>query len=599
MPKQFKREIDTGAPAFICTVYPIAILMVILIFRMIFPDLPLTETVSDAEGTPVLSIFRIGNSLSRGLLDFIMFFPAIFMSAQLIPFRRVPPNKSLYYQRFSSEFLKLLRPQLIAAVIAAVIYSLLFLVVRPLCADYQVDIRTESVLFDEAQKKAVLFSNREEWTEASRFLMVCERIWPENTELEHLREIVNTGLAHIRYSRGPAQESHTGITGIPGEPSPVNAQSALRFAEQAFSEERYYDAHRLAVIAERLSAPGSSEATEALRLAGTVWNAIESLEPGAAELERRAIYQRKRQGYEAMNSGDWVRAYYIFRSLIAEAPDDPDTQKFFNLSSEGLAQAAFFIDEMDRRLGVELAGPVFSLPLFETEGRAVMRLESLSSTADYSYGKGLEIAAFDSGQNPLYRIEAPYVKFLPLYIGDSQFTVVYMQAWSRDYEQMHWEPIWYGSPPENTPQNQFILAISYEDFLLASVSGRNPDGFFLRDIWSLAESLSSYGYVPEVYQAEIVSSIVEPLLFLPLMMFSLVLGWNLRGRKHHSLAIFPMLFALPLVLNGLIQILRSILNTSSIFAVLSLGFSAALITGFAAAFLLFVLGIVLLAAQRS
>jgi hypothetical protein len=486
-------------------------------------------------------------------------------------------------------------------VIAAIVYSLLFLVVRPLCAGYQVDIRTESVLFDEARKKAILFSNSEEWTEASRFLLVCERIWQGNAELERLREIVNTGLARIKYSRGPAAENRTGsgVTGIPGEPTPVNAQSALRFAEQAFREERYYDAHYLAVIAERLSAPGSSEASEAMRLAGTVWNKIESLEPGSAELERRAIYQRKRQGYEAMNSGDWVRAYYIFRGLIAETPDDPDTQKFFSLSREGLAETAFFIDEMDRRPGVELASPVFSIPLFETEGRAVMRLASLSSTDDYSYGKGLEIAAFDSGQNPLYRIEAPYVKFLPLYIGDRQFTVVYLQAWNRDYEQMHWEPIWYGSHPENAPQNQFILAISYEDFLLASVSGRNPDGLFLSDILSLAKRLASYGYVPEVYQAEIVNSVVEPLLFLPLMIFSLILGWKLRGRKHYSLAIFPMLFALPLVFNGLIHVLRSVVNICGIFMVLSLGFTAALVIGSVAAFLLFVLGIMLLAAQRS
>ena len=60
-----------------------------------------------------------------------------------------------------------------------------------------------------------------------------------------------------------------------------------------------------------------------------------------------------------------------------------------------------------------------------------------------------------------------------------------------------------------------------------------------------------------------------------------------------------MVFALPLVLNGLISILRSIVNISSIFLVLSLGLVAALAIGFAAAFVLFVLGIVILASQRS
>ena len=122
---------------------------------------------------------------------------------------------------------------------------------------------------------------------------------------------------------------------------------------------------------------------------------------------------------------------------------------------------------------------------------------------------------------------------MPLHISERQFTAVYLQAWSRDYEQMHWGPVWHGTAPENTPENQVILAINYEDFLLASVSGKNPDGLFLHEILSLAGRLASYGYVPEVYHAEIVNSIVEPLLFLPLMIFSLVIGWKLRGKKHY------------------------------------------------------------------
>ncbi|MDR2343789.1 MAG: hypothetical protein LBD86_04575 [Spirochaetaceae bacterium] len=599
MPKQFRRKIDTSAPAFICTAYPIAALIVILILRLVFPDLSPVENDLDTE-TRTLDIFNVSKSLTLGLIEFTMFFPAIFMSAQLIPFRRVPPQKNKRYEHFSPEFFKLLRPQLIASVVAAIVYSLLFLLVRPLCFKYQAGIRNESILFEEAREKTILFSNRGEWTEASRFLQVCERIWPGNTELEHMREIVDMGLARIVYDREPVTKNRADdIIGIPGQPVPVNAQSAMRFAEQSFREERYYDAHRLAVIAERLSVPGSNEAAQAVRFAGTVWNAIESLEPDAAELERRTVYLRKREGYEAMNGGNWVSAYYIFRSLVTEAPDDPDVKKFFDLSAEGLVRVAFFVDEMDTRLGVELAGPVFSLPLFEAEGRAVMRLASLSITDDYSYGKGLEIAAFDSEQNTLYRVEAPYAKFLPLDIDGKQFTVVHLQAWGRDYEQMHWDPVWYGALAEDVPKNQLVLAINYEDFLLASGDGENLDGLFMGDIWSIAKRLDLYGYVPEVYYAEIVNSATRLLLFLPLMIFSLIMGWKLRGRRHRSLAVFPMVFALPLVLNGLIQILRGIVNYSGIFAVLSFGFTAALVMAFVAGFVLFMLGIVILAAQRS
>ncbi|MDR2803320.1 MAG: hypothetical protein LBB22_03400 [Treponema sp.] len=601
MPKQFKYKIDLSLPASICIVYPLAVLIIILVFRMFFPDISFYNESWSTKGVPVLKVFSLGNSLTRGILDFILIFPAVFVSAQFIPFRRVPPQKNDHYQRFSPGFFKLLKPQLVASIAATIIYGLLFLIIRPIAADYQVDIQTKSILFAEAKEKALLCSNRAEWAEASRYMSICERIWPKNKELAGMRELITAEMARIVYNRGTAPESDTQkrIIGIPGQPGPVDLQSALLFAETALREERYYDAHYLATIAGRLASQGSNEAARASRLSVAAWNAIESLEPSAAEREQSEIYQQKRDGYEAMNSGDWVRAYYIFRELSVNHPDDPDVKKFFALSAEGVEQVAFFIDEMNMRLGIELVDTIFSLPLFETDGRMVMRFASLSSSADYIYGKGLEIAAFDDDQNPLYSVESPYVKLLPFYIGDQQFTVMYLQAFNRNYEQINWGPAWTGSPPAGTPKTQLVLAISYEDFLLASLAGRPLDGFFLSDIWALASRMENYGYVPEVYQAEIINSVIQPLLFLPLMMFSLTIGWILRCKKHRSFSILPMFILMPVILTVLINLLRDIVSNSCVFAVVSFGFSTALAIGFAAAMLLFVLGIVCLAAQRS
>jgi hypothetical protein len=597
MPKQEGWKIDAASPGFICIAYPLAALVAILVFRLFFPNAFLSGGASGAN-SQILGVFRIENSLTRGILDFITFFPAILMSAQFIPFRRIPHGKSVHYQRFSPELFKLLLPQLVTVLVSAIVYSLLFLIVRPLCADYQVDIRTKSVLFEEAKEKALFFANREDWTESSRFLSIADRLWPSSRELAGLREIVEMGLTRIRYNRS-AVRPETPAANAPGQAEPVTVSSAIALAETAMAEERYYDAHRLAAIAERLAAPGSVEAERAVRLAGTAWNAIESLEPTIAEQERYAIYRQKREGYEAMNSGDWVRAYYIFRDLTVKAGNDPDVQNFFQMCAEGVGQTAFFVDEMNVRLGEEISGPVFSLPLFEEEGRAVMRLSSLSSTSDYSYGKDLEIAAFDENRAPLYSVEAPYVKFLPFYVDEKPYTVAYLQAFSRDYENTRFVPSWSGVLDNDIPKTQIVLAISYEDFLLASVAGRDLDGFFLSDIWALSKRLSTYGYMPQVYEAEIVCAVMEPLLFLPLMMFALVAGWQLRGKKRRSQAILPMFFLMPFLLNVLVQILRSVVNSCGIFTVMSFGFSAALASGFAAAFLLFALGAIVLAAQRS
>ncbi|MDR1363138.1 MAG: hypothetical protein LBJ35_03700 [Spirochaetaceae bacterium] len=603
MPKQFRTRIDLSSPAFISVAYPLTALIVLILFRLIFPDVFLYDDglPSDAllNSKPlILDVFRAGNILTRSLLDFISLFPAIFISAQLITFCRSAPQRPIRYQRFSPEFFKLMRPQLAVALAAVVFYGLLFLVVRPMAAGYQIDIQTESVLFAEAKEKTIALANKEEWTEAYRFLSICERIWPESPDLADEREIIGTGITRIMYSRAPTPEKTASDALAGAQGGAVNAQSALRLAETALKEDRFYDAHRLAVIAGRISREGSAEATLASRLAGAAWNAIETLEPDAAERRQYSVYQRKRDGYEAMVSGDWIHAYYTFRALLKDVPNDPDVKTFFEISTHGLSTASFFIDEIDR-LGLEVSAPFFSLPLFETDGRLVMRLASILNVDGYSYGKDLEAAAFDADNNPLFKMSAPYVKFLPLYVDGKQFTIIYLQAWGRDNEQMNWGPVWEGTPPANTPNTQLALAISYEDFLLASSAGKNIDGFFIGNIWSFARNLASYGYVPEVYQAEIIYIISEPLLFLPLTIFSLIAGWNLRGKSRSTLALYPMFIALPFVLNGLIHILRGVANMFCIFTLLSFGFTPALLISFAAAFLLFILGIVLISAQRS
>jgi hypothetical protein len=599
MPKNFGQRIDLSSPVFASIAYTLAALIIVLIFPDIsFYGYESPEDKFSSSKPFILSIFRVSYSFTRAILAFIPVFPAVFISAQLFPFCHTFPRKPVRYRRFSLEFFKLVRPQLIIAIAAVIFYSLLSFLVRPIIANYQINMQVESALFGEAKKNAIAYADKENWSEAYHFFSICDRIWPNNPELTDLREIIGIGLSRVTYQRGPALEKplNTAILGMREET--IDVQSALNLTETALREERFYDAHRLAVIAGQLSAEGSNEAVRASRLAGAAWNAIESLEPDAVERERYAIYQRKKDGYEEMISGNWVNAYYIFRSLMTDVSNDPDIKKFFALSAEGLSNAAFFIDEMDSRIGFEIINTFFSLPLFETNGRMVMRLASMSSTNDYSYGKGLEIAAFDSDQNPLFQVSAPYVKFLPFYIEDKQFTIIYLQAWGRDYKQMQWGPSWEGAPPADTPNTQLVLPISYEDFLLASTANRALDGFFIRDIWSFAARLSSYGYVPEVYQAEIIYIISEPLFFLPLIIFSLIIGWNLRCKRRYTFALFPMLIALPFVLNGLINILRSILNMFCVFTLISFGFTTALLINFAAAFLLFALGVILLTAQR-
>jgi hypothetical protein len=385
----------------------------------------------------------------------------------------------------------------------------------------------------------------------------------------------------------------------------------LALAETALREERYYDAHWLATLADRLARRGSVESAEAARLASLAWNFIDSLEPDARETHTYALYHLKRDGYEAMVSQDWIRGYYIFRDLRETIPQDPDVANYLSICESGTAQAAFFIDEMDMAIGELLTGAVFSIPLVpqgriagedlpagEAGGRrVVVRIESLSTFDDFSYAVGLEIAAFDETGRPVYRVETPYAKIIPMLVRDRSRVVFLLRGLDRLDSTLKYEPVWSGSPPANPGDAQIALDITYENFLLLSKARRRVNSLFMADLFAMGNSFGAYGYIPQVFQLEVLCRIVEPLFLLPLAAACIIIGWRFRAKRRPKFLGIPMLIILPLVFNGIVYLVRSLSNTLGLWLLLSLAFTAAAAIFIAGILLLFIIALIVLAAQ--
>ncbi|GHU41799.1 hypothetical protein FACS1894190_10330 [Spirochaetia bacterium] len=575
------------SPAGMCIYYPILVFLVVFAFRMIIPG----------GEKNILPVFYIGNRFSRAVIDYCRLFPAVFLSAMVLPFG-IKQKNEIKYKRFSAEFLTMLRPQIISAIIATVFYGALFLLARPIAVDYQVSIDIQSKLFNTSKSRITIFIQREEWTQAAHFLALCQRIWKSNPDLVPLEEQVSTGLEYSTYARvrEPINAADA-PRGIPGQKKPVNAAEALLLAEKAYNEGRYYDSHWLAFVADEIAPAGSSEKRLAATASSKAWNAISRLEESASEKQNREIFLEKRQGYEAMNNMDWIRAYYIFNGMSTRVPDDPDVQNFLVMSREGLQEAAFFLDEIEGHSGNNLTGIVFSVPLWETRGRLVMRIEDFSTTADYSYGKGLEIVAFNENSAPLFAVSAPYIKITPLAMTGTNRTLIYLHALDRNDAGKEWKPVWSGDTSALAGDMQILLDMPYSDFLLASVAKVN-DGFYLRDLWNAAKQLDNYGYVPEVFQAEMIHSIIEPLLFLPLAVLGIIIGWRFRTIGRARFIFAPMFVMLPVVFYVFSGFISHIFNSIGICLVISAGFTTAAIISVCAAVGLFLLSLVGLAAQH-
>jgi hypothetical protein len=595
--KKFNTAAFRSPPA-IFILYMIVSGLLILGFRFIFPG----------EAVPI-PYFARSWRIIRGLLDYFGLFPALAMSALVVPFG-IAAIQEEGYSSFSPKFFQYIKGPVITAICAAAAYGLVFFLALPLVQNWEANTRSEGSLYRLARERAQVHRKAGEWLEAARFIAVCERIWPGSPEMASLKNEAAIRVEEYRLgeederaalrAEATATQWDADLSALPNQQQPLDASEALSMGEAAFNEERYFDAHWLATLAERIARPGSPEAVNAARLASRAWNAVQSLAPTARESRIYSIFHLKQSGYEAMVSGDWIRAYYIFQELSGLSPEDPDVANFFVQSERGAKEIAFFIDEIELALGEILTGAIFSLPLERVNGgpgRGVLRFSGFSGFSDYSYGIGLEYMSFDGEGRPVSRLEAPYAKILPTRLGDRSRTLILMRALDRHDRNRRWDPIW-AAGAASPPETRLLLDISYEDFLLLSRVRRGVDKLPMGDLLSAAKTLGSGGYIPEVFESEMIYRLSVPLFFLSMAILSIVIGWRYRAGKRPRYLFIPLLLLLPLVFNGLVYLYRNVLNTLGVWAVISLGFSTALVICIAGMAVFFIISLIILAAQH-
>jgi hypothetical protein len=319
--------------------------------------------------------------------------------------------------------------------------------------------------------------------------------------------------------------------------------------------------------------------------------------PSARQTESYALYHLKRDGYEAMVSGDWIRSYYIFKNLSDLTPADPDVVNFLTRCETEISGIAFFTDELTLTIGDVLTGAVFSFP-GPAGGRIVARMSSLSVFSDFAYGIGFELLAFDASGGLSYSVEAPYVKLLPLRVREERRLIFLMRALDRQNRNLQWRPAWTGERQAEPGGDELVLDVGFEDFLLMTRARRGVRNLFPKELFEAAAGLEDYGYIPQVFEMEIFRRLSEPVILLPMSILVLIIGWRFRAKKRPRYAALPMLFMLPMVFNGFVYAYRQIFATLELGMILSLGFPLAAFFLAAGSLVLFILAIFMLAAQH-
>jgi len=566
------------SPQRIFILYLLASCFLIMVFRYIFPG----------SEEPIKYYFRDWR-LVKGLLELFSWYPALALSALVIPFGLVTAEEN--YQSFSEVFFKRLLVSVVTAICAAVIYALIFFLAFPMVKNSEENMRTNGELFKLSKFHAQECKYSGEWMEASQFLSVCDKIWPNSPEVADLRIEIEINLEKVqskenleRYLARTALERDLRNTifqladvSVLSGSQPVNAAQAISMGTIALNERRYYDAHWLFTLGGRLAVPGSPEAVNAARMASSAWNLISSQAPNLREERLHELFNTKLSGYQAMNTGDWIRAYYIFLELSAQTPDDPDVRNFLAASERGAKETAFFIDEIELSVGEILSGAIFSLPgsneRDQLDARAVLRFSSLTTFDDVAYGTEFEYMSFNENSRLTASARSRYAKILPFALNGKQQVLVLSHAIDRYDEKNNYNSEWLVG---NGITGGILLNISFEDLLLLSQVRRGLNNLNITELFVAAEKFGSAGYIYQIFQAEILNRIGSTIFFLPIAILIIILGWRYRVKMRPRYLFVIMLAVLPVVFLGLIYLYRSVFNTLGIWLVLSMGFGLAL-----------------------
>jgi hypothetical protein len=578
-------------PQFIFFIYTLSAILVVMIYKFIFPG----------EATPLI-IYSRNWRLIQGVIEVFNLFPAIAFSGLVIPFGIASIEEN--YKSFSDIFFKRFFASIVTVIVASVIYGIIFFLAYPMVVSYKENLIYSGEIYKLAKENAMNCRDTKEWFEASQFLKICDHVWYESPELKELRDEIAINLQEdisvkgreVSRARAALTADYHLLEVIPlsEDQSPVNAAQAIAMSKEAFNDKRYYDAHWLANLGTRLAEKGSVEGANSARLASEAWNMITSLSPNAKEMRLFELFNIKLSGYQAMESGEWIRAFYIFQDLLTLTPDDPDTKKFLAVSEKNAKESAFFIDEMEVSLGDILNGALFSLP--SGNGRAILRFGNLTTSVDVAYGIGFEYMEFDANMVPKTSVKSRYAKLTPFTLNGKPQILILTHALDRTDKNNDFKSEWLLG---NSITGGIFLDVSYEDLLVISDVRRGLKNLRINDLFAAAKKLEDKGYISQIFQAEILNRLGSVMFFLPMAIFVIVIAWRYRAKERPRYLFVLLLPVLPVVFNGFVFLYRSVINTLGIWLVISMGFAAALIVFIAAMAVTLFVSLVSLAGQHS
>lgn len=510
----------------------------------------------------LIAPFVVGYKLRAAVIMFVGFMPSLLISGILLGYALAfSKNADELVERWSARLLAFLKGAYVLCLACIAVYVLLSEGLLPAMKSRQVEAVARTADFTEFRSVAREAYDRSSYAEAELAARSALRIWPKNGETAALLDRILYAHAGAEKSAAgpktgtPGAAPNNGPPGAAGAPGSAAEDSvplgstgmtvleALDAARQAQDNLDFYNAHYYAMLAYRLAPGTDPNRAVAQRLASKAWNQITEGKDLLLSEPDRKLYETKRSGYEAIQNGDYLRAYYIFEGLRkseTESPGakkDPDVARFLEVSRKGVLESFFFIDETVYMRLFESSRNVFFVIRRADGGTDAVSARGITWTRaegkDLAYLRGFEYAHFGPGGRLKYQMSVPYAKmFSGLSPEGTNCPELILHAVDRGREGADIVPVAVSGTIPGREGRVLLLDMPWKDFPLVVSANRGTRAMSLPDLLSFSPRASRYGFSRVDFSSEILKRISDPFLMLILSVIALIFAWKYKlGRN--------------------------------------------------------------------
>jgi hypothetical protein len=359
-----------------------------------------------------------------------------------------------------------------------------------------------------------------DWNRAAEYERLYLQIDPGNEDVEkwwNNDEARASGEQAARpTAAGTAAKQTTG----------VDAGSLVKKANDYFEREDWYSALWYARQAEQID-PRRADAT---RLAARALERINASEPSKAQTVEWAFHDAKKKAFEALDRKDWAAAYYQFRALALQRPDDIDAKEFLAEAAKQLGQLAFFSDEADT--AAALPG-VEKILWFNANDAAVTEAVWAGRMVTITREGGtdrwffdVEAIRYDAKGAVTWHLSAPRARL------SEDETMLLFKGVDRSDPKKVTEAVYHagtGARPADE-RNTLRLGKGVEDLPFHSLDRAPLAGTSMAELWRIRRSLARTDRLHTEVSVELATRAAMPFVFLVVSLFAVAFGWSLRGR---------------------------------------------------------------------